>query len=273
MSGVDGVFGDRLVEEAVHKPMVSWLAKSEKDLKTYFLEALEEAKAASTSLAWRAGGGDSLGLRLKKAPAALPVSTWRVKGVPASWTESDLLKVLSDAGWSNGQVIVFPTKKIRPWLIRVQPYNQVTGLLAGIQVGDQFLTLEKASGHVPVDRSSVKFANKPAHGKPSVAFPVSKCLALRKVSLRTWNLMFQLLFLRLMRPWKIKSCKLLKRRMLVGLNVGAVPKVVLLKSTTQVPHLKRQVRSLAPALFRFMKSIRVLVVVADIVVLLLGLLL
>ena len=221
------MFVDRLVKEAVHKPMVSWLAKSEKDLKTYFLEALEEAKAASTSLAWRAGGGDSLGLRLKKAPAALLVSTWRVKAVRASWTESELLKVLSDAGWSNGQVIAFPTKKLRPWLIRVQPYNQVTGLLAGVQVGDQFLTLEKASGHVPVDRSSVKFANKPAHGKPSVAASSEQVPSAKEGELEDMELDVPAT---VPEADETKSCRLLKRRMLVRLNVGAVPKVVLLKT-------------------------------------------
>ena len=122
--GVHGVFIDCLVQEAIHKPMVTWLARRKK------------VKAASTSFAWRAGGGDSLGLRLKKTPAVLPVSTWRVKGFRASWTQSELLKVMSDARWSNGQVVAYPTKKIRPWLIRLQLYNQVTGLLAGIQVGE-----------------------------------------------------------------------------------------------------------------------------------------
>jgi len=68
-------------------------------------------------LAWRAGGGNCLGLRLKQRTASRVV-IWRAKSVPFAWPESDLTSALKEDGWEEISVVAYPTRKIRPWLLR-----------------------------------------------------------------------------------------------------------------------------------------------------------
>ena len=154
-------------------------------------------------------------------------------------------------------------------MIRLQLYNQVTGLLAGIQVGDAFLTLEKTSGRVPVDGSSVKFATKPALRKPPVAASKEQVPSAAVAELEDMEVETRATVLDVDEAIEAKRHRVLLAR----LDVEVVPKVALLKSSVLVPRLQPLVRSLTVAQLRFTRSILVPVAAAVTVVLLLGLIL
>lgn len=66
----------------------------------------------------------------------------RAKGVPVAWNEADLL----EAGWRDVLVVAYPTQKVRPWLLKAKPPNDVSGFCAAVQAEKVLLTLEKAAG-------------------------------------------------------------------------------------------------------------------------------
>ena len=82
-------------------------------------------------------------MRSFDVPTVSVVSVWRVKGVAFGWSDSDLLKVLTEAGWTDLTVAAFPTKKIRPWLLKAKAPDSVAGV-AGIEAGDVLILVEKA---------------------------------------------------------------------------------------------------------------------------------
>ena len=48
---------------------------------------------------------------MRSSPSgARVVGAWRVKAVPLTWTEEDLLQVLRDAGWLEVEVLALPKK-------------------------------------------------------------------------------------------------------------------------------------------------------------------
>ena len=170
-SGRSGVFVDRLAKERDKRQFVSWIQFDVGDPAAYLSKALSDAKAANSAVVWRAGGGNCLGVRSSTAPAVNAVSVWRVKGAPFSWSDSDLFKVLTEAGWTELSVVAFPTKKIRPWLLKAKAPDSVAGV-AGIEAGNILLLVERAGARSPVTRESKKLAAKPvAGGLPSIIKP------------------------------------------------------------------------------------------------------
>eukprot|EP00434_Breviolum_minutum_P046431 symbB.v1.2.041996.t1/scaffold9000.1/size4460/1 len=166
-SGRSGVFVDRLAKERDKKQCVSWVPFDAPDPVTYLNNVLSEAKAKKSAVAWRAGGGSCLGVRSFDEPTVSVVSVWRVKGVPFSWSDSDLLKVLTEAGWTDLTAVVFPTKKIRPWLLKAKAPDSVAGV-RGIEAGDVLILVEKAGARSPLKRESKKLVSRPlAGGLPS----------------------------------------------------------------------------------------------------------
>eukprot|EP00435_Cladocopium_sp_Y103_P028297 s1481_g7.t1 len=170
-SGRSGVFVDRLAKERDKKQFVSWVRLDGLDPVAYLNKALAEAKDKKSPVAWRAGGGNCLGIRLSDAPAVNVVSVWRAKGVPFSWSEADLLKVLTEAGWTEVSVVAYPTKKVRPWLLKAKAPDSVEGV-AGIEAGAVLILVEKAGARSPVQRDSKKLALRPlVGGLPSAITP------------------------------------------------------------------------------------------------------
>ena len=163
-SGRSGVFLDRLAKERDRKQFVSWVDCG-KLLPVEYLKTVQTtAKQQSASVAWRAGGGNCLGVRSAVAPSDTVVSVWRAKAVPFAWSEADLFQVLKDAGWSDLVVLAYPTKKVRPWLIKAKPPSAVVGGFAGVEVGKSLLVMEKAGARGPVNRESKKLKLQPRVG-------------------------------------------------------------------------------------------------------------
>ena len=123
-SGKSGVFCDRLAKDRASDRWVAWEALGNHDPVSFLAANLNaakenaiELKVACVPLLWRAGGGNCLGLRLNHKPSSTVV-TWRAKSIPFPWAETDLFDVLQEAGWAELSVIAYPTRKIRPWLLR-----------------------------------------------------------------------------------------------------------------------------------------------------------
>ena len=156
LSGRAGVFVARLVKEStpVH---VSWEEKVALNDMEYYNKVLSIAAANKTSVAWRAGGGNNLGCRLLDSKPPHVCGLWRIKNVPGGWNESDLFGVLQEAGWGKLLVVAYPTKKVRPWLVKAKPPEDVKGFCAAVQAGNTLVTMEKT----PLGRSSTKIAAKP----------------------------------------------------------------------------------------------------------------
>ena len=45
--------------------------------------------------------------------------------MPFAWTEGDLMSALKEAGWEEISVVAYPTRKIRPWLLRCKAPDSV----------------------------------------------------------------------------------------------------------------------------------------------------
>ena len=45
--------------------------------------------------------------------------------LPFAWTEGDLMSALKEAGWEEISVVAYPTRKIRPWLLRCKAPDSV----------------------------------------------------------------------------------------------------------------------------------------------------
>ena len=60
------------------------------------------------------------------------------------WTEDDLCKFLKEAGWCDTAVVEYPTKRIRPWLVRCRSPFVVLANVAAVRCGNVFLSLEEA---------------------------------------------------------------------------------------------------------------------------------
>ena len=140
-SGACGVFVSRIAKESPEKHFVQWIDCDSLDPVSYLKSVLSSASSKSAPVAWRPG----LGIRPKDAPTEKPISVWRVKGVPIQWTDDDLFKVMKEAGWAECAVVAYPTKRIRPWLVRCRPPFVVLADVAAVRCEDVFLSLEKAT--------------------------------------------------------------------------------------------------------------------------------
>lgn len=172
-SGRSGVFLDRLAKERDGSKFVSWLDHGELEALEYLNLALTKAITLKAGVAWRAGGANCLGLRSSVAPTEQSVSVWRAKAVPFAWSESDLFQVLKDAGWTELSVVAYPTKKVRPWLLKAKPPAVLTGGFAGIEVGESLVIMEKAGARGPVNRESKKLVLRPRVGASASAITPS----------------------------------------------------------------------------------------------------
>ena len=146
LSGSKGVFLSRLRQEEPKPCHVTWVEKLE-DEKAWQYYARVCQKAASSSgcpVAYRKGGGNSLGLRGTGVGPA-QTGSWFLQGVPRNWTANDVESVLSNAGCSETSVLRPPRRKC-PWLVRTKPPNQFDSCtqVVGIEHVDTMLMLVKA---------------------------------------------------------------------------------------------------------------------------------
>ena len=158
-SGQGGVFFCTDKASVQKKVQVKWMQSTEAEtMPAYLKRVQDEARKSGLSIAWRVGDPVQLGLRCKPGTgSATPgvTAAWRVRKVPASWTEEDLLEALASAGWHELSVTSVPSFPKRPWFIRARAPHDAPCDLLGIEIGkDATLLLDRIVG-----RSNVKVAS------------------------------------------------------------------------------------------------------------------
>ncbi|CAE7287846.1 unnamed protein product, partial [Symbiodinium sp. CCMP2456] len=142
-SGTDGIFVAELAKDAV-KPVVDWLPAGETVGPAYLHMAQRKALSLKTSLAYRRGGGASLGLRVAPDQVGDRACTWRARHVPRDWAEEDLIGALSAAGFSECEVLA-PGRAQVPWLLRAKLKGDGGQPALAIQVGKHIVDMERAT--------------------------------------------------------------------------------------------------------------------------------
>ncbi|CAE7425932.1 unnamed protein product, partial [Symbiodinium microadriaticum] len=148
-SGQGGVFFCTDKASVQKKVQVKWMQSTEAEtMPAYLKRVQDEARKSGLSIAWRVGDPVQLGLRCKPGTgSATPgvTAAWRVRKVPASWTEEDLLEALASAGWHELSVTSVPSFPKRPWFIRARAPHDAPCDLLGIEIGkDATLLLDRS---------------------------------------------------------------------------------------------------------------------------------
>eukprot|EP00435_Cladocopium_sp_Y103_P050954 s1078_g15.t1 len=114
--------------------------------KVYFQRVSRQAD--KTPMAWRKGGGASLGIRISHDSKDEGLTNcWKVRGVPREWTDKDFASALIGAGWTEVSVKTIPQFRKQPWFIRARGPGKLGEEVAAVQVGTDLLTLERAQAH------------------------------------------------------------------------------------------------------------------------------
>ena len=119
-SGVGGVFAAELTRDQP-KPAVEWIPPGDVvGVGPAYLQLVQrQAKTQSGAIAFRRGGGTSLGIRIDPSKAGDRLQTWRARKVPRDWTEEDLRGAFEAASFSDFEV-VSPGRGTLPWLLRAK---------------------------------------------------------------------------------------------------------------------------------------------------------
>ena len=126
------------------------------------LEVFKEAVKTRSALAFRAGGGNFLGIRLQVGATVQTKQMWRVVGVPDQWSAEDLCGVLAKANWSDVEVVAPPLRHKQPWLVRSVPPESVSWAFGAVKVGGQVVMLQRAIQKKPHEASVSRLSNAPA---------------------------------------------------------------------------------------------------------------
>ena len=119
LSGNAGIFLQRLAADGP-APEVEWLKWNEKqphaeDLK----QALEQAKAKNSYLAYRRGGGDCIGIVVEGLLHKFRL--WEVWGIPTDFGPSTVCQILGELKWEIHNRPTPPLSKSRPWIFHGRP--------------------------------------------------------------------------------------------------------------------------------------------------------
>lgn len=113
-------------------------------LVSYYDRALTERGEDPHVLAFRKGGGNSIGLRLAQGQVKPQARAWKLSGCPASWDADDVVACLREVGCSDVTALSPPRGK-GPWLVRCIPPEDVFG----------FMAIEAAGGKVQLSLTQV----------------------------------------------------------------------------------------------------------------------
>ena len=99
VSGKHGTFCEQLQRDQPAKDLVQWVPPGTLQGLAYLREVSKQAQGQP--LAFRKGGGASLGFKLPAGQARKGASAWRVRNVPRWWSRDDLIEVIEGAGFSE----------------------------------------------------------------------------------------------------------------------------------------------------------------------------
>lgn len=84
--------------------------------------------------------------------------------MPFAWPESDLTSALKEDGWEEISAVAYPTRKIRPWLLRCKAPDSLDRV-AGISSGNVMTVLERAGPMGPTAQNFKKLGVQPRVAK------------------------------------------------------------------------------------------------------------
>ena len=148
-SGQHGCFVERLARDQPARQQVVWVAPEE-DVGVGYLAKVRKA-AGSLPLAFRKGGGASLGYRVPVGQTIAAKATWRVRGVPIKWNSEDLCEAINGAGFTETTVIS-PGGRQKPWLITAHQAADEGQLAILVEAGSVQLQLERLVGRRDVSQ-------------------------------------------------------------------------------------------------------------------------
>ena len=152
-SGRNGIFVEMLARDQSTRPLVQWIQPGDLTGIGYLRHAIKEA--AGKPLAFRKGPGAALGVRAKKGETLQVTSSWKVRGVPKSWNEQDVVDALMGASFQDVTVIGEASGS-RPWLLRGLLGGDTGELALLVATGSKELRVERAVG-----RTERSFGSRP----------------------------------------------------------------------------------------------------------------
>ncbi|CAE7261621.1 pol [Symbiodinium necroappetens] len=161
-SGKNGLFSEPLARDQAARPMVQWVDPEGLVGISYLRKCLQAA--AGKALALRKGQGSCLGIRARKGEAVKAVSTWRVRGVPRSWSDADIVDALQGAAFLNVTVLG-EAQGSRPWLVRAELADDRGELAMLVEAGDKTLRIERVVGRQKAETFREKQWQPPRKGQ------------------------------------------------------------------------------------------------------------
>ena len=142
-SGRYGLFVGALARDQPVRAVVQWIPPGDMSGVAYLRDVLQQAKGRA--LAYRKGQGTCLGIRAQRGEALQVAATWRVRGVPKSWSEDDVVEAMTGAGFHTVSVISEASNN-RPWLMRGTLDKDTGELALLIEAGLKTLRAERVVG-------------------------------------------------------------------------------------------------------------------------------
>ncbi|CAE7662478.1 infB [Symbiodinium sp. CCMP2592] len=169
-SGRNGIFVEKLARDQTTRPLLQWIQPGNLQGISYLRHAIMEA--AGKPLAFRKGQGAALGVRAQKGETLQVASNWRVRGVPKSWSEQDVVDALTGASFQEVTVISEASGS-RPWLVRGVLGGDTGELALLVETGSKELRVERVVGRQQEGRYSEKLWQPPKANRkaPAAAAP------------------------------------------------------------------------------------------------------
>ena len=172
-SGCSGVFLSPLATASTPRVHVNWVDPANAVGLAYLQKTLSKRTSSHSSLAFRRGGGSSLGIRLAADETPTRAATWRCRGVPFAWSADDVESCLSGAGLSGIEVLDRGRGRI-PWLVRCSMDKDDGRTSFVVQVGTVTLDLERAQPRrklMEISEQALQVDKKPVRGASTAARP------------------------------------------------------------------------------------------------------
>ena len=163
-SGEAGVFITRLAANWPRKDPVEWHQQLQVEADWDYVARVRcHAKQQACPMAFRKGGGASLGVPYKDGVVPPKPYVWRVNGVPKTWTDEDLTQCLKGADWKDVEIL-HPPRGRMPWLIRAQHAEADVAGPSGVYAGERLILLSRPGGRAPANAATLP-APKKGKGK------------------------------------------------------------------------------------------------------------
>ena len=144
LSGTKGWFLQRIHKEDLRPLAVEWIPKNEQENHhQYFARATQISTSQKRPLAFRRGGGSSLGIR-GTAVGPTELRLWCAAGIPRHWKPEDVEKCLEQAGCVQ-TTIISPPRQGSTWILKTKaPNGDAATPVVGIETAEGTILLTKA---------------------------------------------------------------------------------------------------------------------------------